>query len=96
MKLESFAITPPESSAISQYSRAQLASGAVIVKASITTLFKYQPGSVILCPACFNEYNLELIWNNDGKTSSGYHCICGAHFANSEALHLVFGHLSPK
>jgi hypothetical protein len=91
LKLAPFAITPPDTA--SAHTRAMVQSGALIVPAAILT-FGTQGGSAILCPGCFNEYDLEPIWNSDGRSANGYICTCGLAFDNSQALRLVFGHLS--
>ena len=90
MNLAPFAITPPQTA--SAHTHAMVKSGAFIIKASCP-VFTQNPGSVILCPGCFNEFDLEPIWNSDGKSANGYVCACGLAFDNSQALHLVFGHL---
>lgn len=91
MNLALFAITPPET--ISAHTRAVIASGALLLPASVLRM-KTNPGSVILCPACFLENHLEPIWNSDGRSMIGFNCICGHSFDSSQALHLVFGHLT--
>jgi hypothetical protein len=91
MRLTPFAIKPPTTA--SAHTLAMIANGALLIPASVLR-FQATPGNPILCPGCANEFDLEPVWNADGRSANGYTCsACFLVFDNSQALHLVFGHL---
>lgn len=92
MKFEPFSIPLPEASNASAHTRAMLESGALLVPARVFN-FALSPGSAILCPRCYNAFDLDPVWT-DSEISVGYSCSCGHCFANCDAVHLVFGHLA--
>lgn len=91
MNLAPFAITPPETA--SAHIRAMVKAGALLVPASILQ-FKTDPGSANLCPVCFTEFGLQPVFNTEGYAIIGFICSYGHVFDNSQALKLVFGHLT--